>query len=216
MCGAAAPSDLAITRALWEFTIYDLRNLGRVYRTGTKWHSESRTGRIPCEITGSVNRPSKMANLPGLGTRLKLRQQSSRHRRPLEDQIANKTRGGVGRNQVGVNDEMVEQGIVDIPVEVLLEIPFPAKVFLPDEVGCLSTVDTLDMLLVLDAVLERGHQPNMQYARYVGRDDVRSASKDDDIPQLDQTQNSFRNLLDERPGRGVQSKKLIHDIVNLV
>ncbi|MGA3173788.1 MAG: hypothetical protein ABSE25_05095 [Syntrophorhabdales bacterium] len=110
------------------------------------------------------------------------------------------TRGIIAVNEIGVNDKVIEQWIVNIFIEVLSQITPPSPVFLLDKFECRLPVEIIVLLRPPDPLLKGPHQSDVKDIRQLAGDHVAAAAHDNDISHLCKAQYGFGRFLHEGPG----------------
>src|SRR5262249_54467411 len=99
----------------------------------------------------------------------------------VRNQAADEMHSLVESHGVGIDHEMVEQGIVEVFAEMLFHVAFLSDIFTADSLRRFTPRESLKALYVFDASLQRGHYTDVQYMRQTRRHCHGSASKKDDV-----------------------------------
>src|SRR5262249_4202260 len=139
------------------------------------------------------------------------RQPSSFSNHHLTDRL----RGLSVGHPIGVDDHVIEQGIVYILVEVFLQITAPTQVFPAHELSSFLFLQFVKLPHAFQPLFESPDQPHMKHVIEMACDDA-TASSDDDYPaQFHQTENGLCGFSDERPRLWMETEELIHRIGDL-
>lgn len=138
-----------------------------------------------------------------------------RRREVSEDGLPDDFSGFVHGEQVGVEDQVIGEGIGDIGIEVGLHVPGASRVFVQNEfAGCLG-IEGFVGLNALGAFIKGTDHADVEGGGGFLEDDVGGAADDDAVPDLGEAEDGFGDFQGHFLGGGVQAEKFLHGCLNV-
>jgi hypothetical protein len=121
--------------------------------------------------------------------------------------------GGIGFGDfVGIDGEVIEEGIVGIGAVIFLEVALASGVGFPDEGGGGVPADFVELHDAFGALVEAADEADVDDIFEVLSDDVGAAADEDGVSEFGELEDSFCGAADEFPGGGVEAEEFFHGI----
>ena len=128
---------------------------------------------------------------------------------PPYDLTADQSRRFLVRDYVGVYHDMIDQRIIDVRVEMILDVVFPAAVFFLYIIGCRLLVVIEGLHRLFDPFLQGADKAYMEDVGHILRNKVRAPSHKDTIAYFGKAQYRRVCPFDKRPRRRVQADEFL-------
>ena len=102
----------------------------------------------------------------------------------LQEGVGYHAGGVVVGNEIGVDDQMIEEGVIEVSGEVLFQVTPTGAIFLTDDFKGGFAVDLSKALDVGDASWEGGYQADVKGVVQSAGDDIGAAANEDDVALL--------------------------------
>lgn len=121
--------------------------------------------------------------------------------------------GGVGFGDfVGIDGEVIEEGVIDIGAVVFLEVALASGVGFPDEGGGCGSGDFVEVHDAFGALVGATDEADVDDIFEVLSDDVGTAADEDGVAEFGELEDGFGGAADEFPGGGVEAEEFFHGI----
>ncbi|MFM1943734.1 MAG: hypothetical protein RI897_2716 [Verrucomicrobiota bacterium] len=129
------------------------------------------------------------------------------------DQPITDDAGGLGFGDfVGIDGEVVEEGVVDVGTVIFFEVALASGIGFTDEGGGGVSGDFVEVHDAFGALVGAADEADVDDIFEVLSDDVGAAADEDGVAEFGELEDSFGGAADEFPGGGVEAEEFFHGI----